>query len=57
MDEQKLDKKLDLMVDLLRRVVAIQLFQSGSTMDEICKNLHIAKRDVVELLKGAKKKS
>lgn len=43
------------MVDLLRRLVAIELFQSGATMDEICKNLHTSKTEVVKLLKGAKK--
>jgi hypothetical protein len=57
MEEQKLEKKLDLMTDLLRRLVAIQLFQSGATMDDICKNLHASKTDVVKLLKGAKKKA
>jgi DNA-binding transcriptional regulator LsrR (DeoR family) len=57
MDPQKLEKKLDLMIDLLRRLVAMQLFQSGATMDEICKNLHTSKTDVVKLLKGAKKKA
>ncbi len=56
MDEQKLNKKLDTIEDLLRRLVALELYQAGATMDEICKNLHIAKRDVVKLLKGAKKK-
>ena len=56
MDEQKFNKKLDTITDLLRRLVALELYQAGATMDEICKNLHVAKGDVVKLLKGAKKK-
>lgn len=56
MDEQKFNKKLDTITDLLRRLVALELFQAGATMDEICKNLRASKTEVVKLLKGAKKK-
>jgi len=57
MDEQKLNKKLDLISELLRRLVVLQLFQTGATQAEICKNVHLSFTDVGKILKGAKKKA
>ena len=55
MENNKLEKKLDLVIELLRHNTAVSLFRSGATQDDICKSLHIRKTKVVEMLKGVKK--
>ena len=55
MENNKLEKKLDVAIELLRHNTAILLFRGGATQDDICKSLHIRKAKVVEMLKGVKK--
>jgi hypothetical protein len=50
-----IEKKLDTVIELLRIQVALELYKSGQTMDQICKRLRIGKVKVVEMLKGIKK--
>lgn len=55
MDTTNLEKKLDQLIDLSLRGLVLNLYKSGHTMDEICKNLHIRKTLVVEMLGGLNK--
>ena len=57
MDNSKeITKKLDQLIDLSLRSLVFSMYKSGHTMDQICKNLHIHKTRVVELLQGLEKK-
>ena len=49
-------EKFDTVITLLNHLLAIQLYKSGATMDEICKNLHIRKTTVVTMLRGVKRR-
>jgi len=55
MENNKLEKKLDTLIDLSRHAIAVILFRGGATQDDICKSLHLGKQTVVEMLKGVKK--
>lgn len=55
MEKDNLDKKIEQLIDLTLRNLVFNMYESGRTMDQICKNLHIAKVKVVELLKGLDK--
>ncbi len=55
--DNKIEEELDVAVDLLRRLLAVELYKSGTTMDVIAKNLHISKSKVVEMLDGVKKEN
>ena len=48
------EKKLDVVIELLRHILAFELSKSGVTQEVIGKRLHIAKATVVEMLKGVK---
>ena len=48
----EINKKLDVIVELLRQSVAIQLYKNGASKDVIGRHLHIAKASVVKMLKG-----
>jgi predicted transcriptional regulator len=50
--EDSIEKKLDLVIELLRQSVAIELYKGGASKDVIGKHLHIAKASVVKMLKG-----
>lgn len=52
---QTVEKKLDVAVELLQNLLALELYKSGATQDIIGKRLHVAKSTVVEMLKGVKK--
>lgn len=54
-DNQKLEKKLNSIVELLQNLLALELFKSGATQDVIARRLRIAKASVVAMLKGVKK--
>jgi hypothetical protein len=51
-DENDTAIKLDLIIELLRQSLAIELYKSGASKDVIGKHLHIAKASVVKMLKG-----
>lgn len=42
--------------NLIKHLIAIQLYNGGASQDEICKNLKMSKTTVVSLLAGIKKK-
>ncbi len=52
---QTIEKKLDVVIELLQHLVAVELTKSGVTQEVIGKRLHVAKATVVEMLKGLKK--
>ena len=52
---QTIEKKLDVVIELLQHLVAVELTKSGVTQEAIGKRLHVAKATVVEMLKGVKK--
>ena len=49
------EKKLDIVIELLQHLVALELSKSGVTQKVIGKRLHVAKATVVEMLKGVRK--
>jgi DNA-binding MarR family transcriptional regulator len=55
MDTTKLEQKLDKLIELSLHSLVFSMYKSGHTMDEICKNLHIAKPAVVKILGGLSK--
>lgn len=50
-----IEKKLDVVIELLQNLLALELSKGGVTQDIIAKRLHVAKATVVEMLKGVKK--
>lgn len=50
-----LDRKIDTVIELLRYLVAIELFNSGVSRAGIGKHIHIAKAQVVKMLRDSKK--
>ncbi len=52
--DKEINNKLDSIIDLIKKEIVIKLYQSGSSMDEICKNLRMSKTVVVKMLKGVK---
>ena len=50
-----IEKKLDVVIELLQNLLALELSKGGVTQDVISKRLHVAKATVVEMLKGVKK--
>jgi predicted transcriptional regulator len=51
-DDDNTTIKLDLIIELLRQSLAIELYKSGASKDVIGKHLHVAKASVVKMLKG-----
>lgn len=54
-NNKQFEKKLDVAIDLLQHLVALELYKSGVTQGEIAKKLHIAKATVNQMLQGVKK--
>jgi hypothetical protein len=52
---QTIEKKIDVVIELLQHLLALELSKSGATQELIGKRLHVAKATVVEMLKGVKK--
>ena len=52
--EELLQKKLDMIIDLLRQLVALEFSRRGASKEVIGKRLRVAKSTVVEMLKGIK---
>lgn len=50
-----IEKKLDVVIELLQHLLALELSKNGITQEVIGKRLHVAKTKVVEMLKGVKK--
>lgn len=53
--KQDIDEKLDTIIKLLKHVLAVQLCKNGISQKVIGKHLHVAKSEVVRMLKGVKK--
>ena len=51
----EINKNLREVQDLIKRLIAVQLYTSGATQDEICENLTISKTTVNNMVKGIKK--
>jgi len=54
-NNQIIEKKLDVLIELLQHLLALELSKSGATKKVIAKRLHVATATVVEMLKGIKK--
>jgi len=54
---QTIERKIDVLVELLQNLLAIELSNNGVTQEQIGKRLHIAKSRVVEMLKGVKREA
>ena len=52
---QTIEKKLNVVIELLQHLLALELSKSSVTQEVIGKRLHVAKATVVEMLKGVKK--
>ena len=50
-----IEQKLDMVIELLRHLLAIELTKSGVPQEAIGKHLHVAKATVVNMLKNIKK--
>jgi hypothetical protein len=53
-NDELIQSKLDMIIELLRNLVALELSRSGASREVIGKRLHVAKGSVVEMLKGIK---
>jgi predicted transcriptional regulator len=56
MDNNKnLEKKLDIIIEMMQHLLALEFSKNGVTQEVVAKKLHIAKASVVGMLKGIKK--
>jgi predicted transcriptional regulator len=53
----RVEEKLDEVIALLQRLVALELSRRGVTQEAIGKSLHVAKAAIGEMLAGVKKDS
>lgn len=51
----ELNKNLKELQELIKHLIAIQLYTGGATQNEICENLGISKTTVNNMVKGIKK--
>lgn len=51
-DEGETVEKLNLIIELLRQSLAVELYKSGASKEVIGKHLHVAKASVVKMLMG-----
>ena len=51
-DESETVEKLNLIIELLRQSLAVELYKSGASKEVIGKHLHVAKASVVKMLMG-----
>jgi Mn-dependent DtxR family transcriptional regulator len=54
-NEDLVAAKLDTLIGLSRNMLALELWKSGATQEEIAKRLHVSKSTVVEMLRGVEK--
>lgn len=50
-----IEKKLDVLIEIMQQMLAIELSKQGMTHEEIRQRLHVGKATVNEILKGIKK--
>jgi hypothetical protein len=53
--DQIIANKLDTLIELSQRLLALELFKSGATKVTIAKQIHVATARVVKMLNGIKK--
>jgi transposase len=56
-DLSEVSKNLKELQDLIKHLIAVQLYIGGATQDEICENLSISKTTVNGMVKGIKKEA
>jgi NADH:ubiquinone oxidoreductase subunit E len=56
MKDDIIEKKLDKIIELLQKLLAVELFINNANMADISKNLHVATAKVVHMLKGINKR-
>jgi predicted transcriptional regulator len=49
------EMKLDVLIEIMQQMLAIELSKQGMTHEEIRQRLHVGKATVNEMLKGIKK--
>ncbi len=54
-DFEKVSEQLDQVIVLLKQSIAISLYKSGATQDEIARNLNLSKTTVNQMVKGIKR--
>ncbi|WP_426609505.1 hypothetical protein [Bradyrhizobium sp. McL0616] len=47
-------QKLDVVIELMQRLVAIEMARGGTTQQVIAQHLHVSKTNVVAMLKGVR---
>ena len=53
-NDQVIEEKLDIVIDLLRNLLALELAKRGVSRSDIGKRLHVAKATAVKMLQGVK---
>ena len=53
-DSAALEQKLDVMIGLMRQLVALEMARGGTTQQVIAGHLHVSKTNVVAMLKGVR---
>jgi len=53
--DQIIANKLDTLIELSQRLLALELFRSGATRGTIAKQVRVATATVVKMLKGIKR--
>jgi hypothetical protein len=53
-DNAALEQKLDVLIGLMRQLVALEMARGGTTQQVIAKHLHVSKTNVVAMLKGVR---
>lgn len=54
-DFEKVSEQLDQAIVLLKQSIAISLYTSGATQNEIARNLNLSKTTVNQMVKGIKR--
>ncbi len=53
--DKNIEKKFDVVIELLQQMVAMELLKNGATHEQIGKQIHVAKATVGKMLQGVKK--
>ena len=57
MNDSEIAAKLDIVINLLRTLLALELSKGGMTHEQIRKHLGVAKQTVNEMLRGVRKEA
>jgi DNA-binding NarL/FixJ family response regulator len=53
--DNKIEQKLDSLIELTQRLVALELLRSGVPRAQIAKHLHVANKQISNMFKGIPK--